>query len=707
MNEQKVSVLEEKICNLSKEKIHLLEMLADSVTVRNNLFLYRDRTKELTNMCRDRDREISTRDGLIHHLNSEIHHLNVHIQTISRLVDEKDIELATIRSSSSWKVTTPLRGVSVGTRKGITFSKLFARGRFGDIKSIIKSSRLTHNADATTALLASPSSVQIGSEASVTIIASKHTLFVAYILSSSLTSLGFDVSVMTEMPETFNSRFYFVVCAQMYDRLPPAERRICVQLEQSSMSRWFNEKYITCLKESLAVIEYSSAGLRFLDGLGVSYPKVFYARIGGIPDYLNYIKAYGVQIPATVKEYDVIFYGDTNNIRRQRILEAVSSRYNVKIIDDLFGEELYKEISKARVCLNIHYYDESALESTRIFEALSIGVPVVTETSPDISDYDFSLYGNSIAFADVGNADQIVSLIGQMIEQSVTVPLEANRQSGAGFHFYVSRLMMAIGAVDFRRVYSQSRRLTVSTPIIALSMPETFERRELLMSRISSDTYIFPGLRATPGWVGAACSFKYLAKKLLESGVEHALIFEDDAEFIGGMGPEEILAFAMRVKKTECDWDVFSAFISDLHCDTKISDVFDFETHECALLNRMVGMVCNVYSRKALELIAQWDEKNADLDTNTIDRYLEAFEDLRIVTTLPFLVGHSEMVSSSMWGVNNLYMKDMIASSSNLLFEKIWAFKVENIVRSYSADENTKKGSILQLRGANPRLKMR
>ena len=252
--------------------------------------------------------------------------------------------------------------------------------------------------------------------------------------------------------------------------------------------------------------------------------------------------------------------------------------------------------------------------------------------------------------------------------------------SEGDFHFFLCRLMMALGATDFSALYDQCAQHEIKTQLIALSLPETFERHELLKSKTSA-ALVFPGLRATPGWVGAACSFKYLAKKLLEAGVEQALIFEDDAEFTEGMNPEDILSFALKIRQEHCRWDVFSAFISDLHPDATISSVFKADGRQCVLLNRMVGMVCNVYSRNALTLIAEWDETNPDVGHNTIDRYLEAHDDLKIVTTCPFLVGHNEEMTSSLWHVKNSTMNHAFTTSSNLLFEKIWQFRTEKALK--------------------------
>lgn len=658
--------------NTMEYKNSTVELLRGALTVQKNFSLARKELEGFKNHINHLQREIGRQDSELHQKNDHINNLNQHIENINGILSQKDADINIYKTSTSWKFSAPLRGAGIFIRKLKTFSSLISGGKVKLIKKIL-------NEKINPISSRKEPKQEMENLFSIMVIATPHTLYVANLIASSLTSLGFDVGVQTEMPKDFTSRLYFVVCAQMFQNLPPADRRICVQLEQTTMSRWFTEKYIDVLNASLAVIEYTNSGIKFLDGMGISYPKVYYAQIGALPDYINYVKNHGIQLSSEEKEYDVLFYGDANNIRRNKILEAVGKNFNVKVVSNLFGADLYREILKARVCLNIHYYEDSALESTRVFEALSLGIPVVSEVSNDQGDYDFSQYGESISFVDLGDCDAIVSSIQEMISKEVTVDPSANRNSGGEFHFYISRIMLALGFIDFRRFYSQSNRTKIDSNKIVLSMPETFERHAFAKKKQNGEIFCFSGLRATPGWVGAAYSFKYLAKKLLESDCEFVLIHEDDAVF-SDVTADEIFEFAIRIYREKCQWDVFSAFISDLHPDAKVSSIFEFDKMECALIDKMVGMVCNVYSRKSLEIIAQWDEKNLDIESNTIDRYLENIEDLKIVTTFPFLVGHNDMANSSMWGVKNYSMRGMINKSQDLLFEKMWFKKIQNVV---------------------------
>lgn len=50
----------------------------------------------------------------------------------------------------------------------------------------------------------------------------------------------------------------------MFKSLPPANKRVIFQLEQSVSSRWFTPQYMEILKDSLGVIEYSLTNIDFL-----------------------------------------------------------------------------------------------------------------------------------------------------------------------------------------------------------------------------------------------------------------------------------------------------------------------------------------------------------------------------------------------------------------------------------------------------------
>ena len=66
-------------------------------------------------------------------------------------------------------------------------------------------------------------------------------------------------------------------------------------------------------------------------------------------------------------------------------------------------------------------------------------------------------------------------------------------------------------------------------------------------------------------------------------------------------------------------------------------------------------------------MLTQWDCKNLSDTTNTIDRYLHHKNNLKVVVTLPFLVGHREEVHSTLWGFKNTQYIDWINKAEQQL----------------------------------------
>ena len=76
-----------------------------------------------------------------------------------------------------------------------------------------------------------------------------HTQFIAQLLKERLEFHGFSVDATTSELDEFTEDFYLVICPQMFKILPPGEKRIVFQMEQSVSSRWFSEDYIRILSE--------------------------------------------------------------------------------------------------------------------------------------------------------------------------------------------------------------------------------------------------------------------------------------------------------------------------------------------------------------------------------------------------------------------------------------------------------------------------
>lgn len=122
------------------------------------------------------------------------------------------------------------------------------------------------------------------------------------------------------------------------------------------------------------------------------------------------------------------------------------------------------------------------------------------------------------------------------------------------------------------------------------------------------------------------------------------------------------------------NWDIFSGFIADLSQDVHILDIEEFSGETFITIDKTVSMVFMIYSQKAYHIIDQWDYTNTEQD-NTIDRFIENKQNLRIILTHPFLVGHQEQLNSTLWEMKNSQYNDMILKTHELLIEKISKFK--------------------------------
>ncbi len=139
---------------------------------------------------------------------------------------------------------------------------------------------------------------------------------------------------MTRPPNEYSLDYYVVICPQMFNSLPPGEKRISFQMEQSISTRWFTDDYLKILKESMAVLDFSLSNIESLKQKGISYPLVYYVPIGASAQYAQ-------SLPNTTKEFDVLFYGDyQSSQRRQTMLQEVFRKFNTKAVTEVFGLDI-------------------------------------------------------------------------------------------------------------------------------------------------------------------------------------------------------------------------------------------------------------------------------------------------------------------------------------------------------------------------------
>ncbi|MET2827795.1 class I SAM-dependent methyltransferase [Mesorhizobium shangrilense] len=633
-----VKISKEALQNKQHENQDLLQRLSDS-----------ERQIEVER------RNLTEEAGVLRRINSELTFQN------QRMSDSK-----------SWRITAPLREVNgnihrlvpkmlgisgghdlslqMGMKNALRY--LFRgdfRGLIGRVRSYRRQAR------------AMEAHSKLGQTGTVWgILTTPHTVFIAHCISERLAAHGIASEVLTSPPAVFSHDFYVVLCAQMFDRLPPGEKRVLFQLEQSVSSRWFTNDYLAALEESVAVLDYSLVNIEFLVEKGIAYPHVFYLPIGTSLDRPNVIAL-------AEKKYDFLFYGDYySSPRREKMLEVLKQHFNVKLCNDVFGEDMHALIRKARAVVNIHYYENALLEMPRIQECLSQGVPVISEEAQDQDDYP-ELRG-AVQFFKQNSTEDMLRACREFLKSSegttrrVAQSVEA---SGHRFTFMLDRFLVAIGVLPADSALKKAIYLPAEKRQIALSMPETIKRRRMFVSEKPDNCALFDGIRNVRGWIGCGSSYSALARHARAANARDLIVFEDDVLF-----REDHAARMETIEKyleATDHWDIFSGMIASAHPNTRVFGVEERGGMTFVKLDRMTSMVFNIYNRRAIRLLSDWDPNNTDVDTNAIDRYLENQEDLRVVVTLPFLVGHREDVSSTLWGFQNDRYSNMIIEAEETI----------------------------------------
>lgn len=252
---------------------------------------------------------------------------------------------------------------------------------------------------------------------------------------------------------------------------------------------------------------------------------------------------------------------------------------------------------------------------------------------------------------------------------------ESDISRGQRFTFMFDRFLVAQGFLPVSWIKKMELPIPASNAHIGLSLPETIERRKIFKTSIPDGYYIFDGIRRQPGWVGCGLSYLALAHHAIKHGNKLLSVMEDDVVLPTDFS-SKIIIVQEFLDARDGQWDVFSGVIAALHPQAKILSVEIYQGVTFVTINRMTSTVFNIYSKKTLHILASWDPEDSDAETNTIDRYLESQDDLRVIVTLPFLVGHREEVDSTLWGGSNRLYSDLIKSSEQALINKVRAYRL-------------------------------
>lgn len=571
----------------------------------------------------------------------------------------------------SWKVTKPLRFLARMQTEGVVSPVVsYVSKRLG-MKPPSAPETPAPQENVQVMPRATSSGMLVFDHPHIRIMTTKHTHFVAMLLSDSLKRWGYQVSIDFEYVESSHCG-YIVICPQMYSRLPP--QFAAFQMEQSVTSRWFTPKYFEILRSAEVTFDYAIENLEFLSNAGVPTWQLFY-----VPISPRLLPASSPTEQASPR-YDFAFYGDPSAPRRRELLDVLGRHFKVVILSEVFGDELIARLREARAVINIHYYENALLETTRLSEARTLGLAVLSEgVANTATEAEFEC--DFVAFFKIGDAEDMVQQGRKFLErldrlrEQPTVssaPLETRPR----FAEYFERYLLYRGQIPMTalsaKFYPEAARRE-RFPRVCLSLPETPVRQRAFNSVNTHGFHVVQGVRGGPGWVGCAMSYKYIAREAMRTDAQYLTVCEDDVVFTGEFR-DTFDAIERWLRENDGEWDVFSGLIADLHEDAQVAQVTSLGNVTLVTISHMTSTVFNVYSRRALEIISRWDEHKRDPETNTIDRYLERTTNLRVVVALPYLVGHAEEMNSTLWGFQNSQYTSMIAKSQQRLQDKVDEF---------------------------------
>lgn len=238
-----------------------------------------------------------------------------------------------------------------------------------------------------------------------------HCMYIAkcikYVVSSNGRSCY--INAGEKIPLTRDGVIHIVICPQLYDFLPSGY--IAYQMEQTLSSSWFDQKYIEKLSAAAAILDYSESNVIELKKILRRDISIFHCPIPLVRQIF----------PASSKKFDVAFYGNVNgSARRAVFLSEICNQFQVNLIHGKHGDDLYADLSTASLVVNIHYYENAPLETTRIMECLSLGLPVVSEAARDIESYPG--IQAVVDFSEEGDVESMVVKIREILSNMRKTP---------------------------------------------------------------------------------------------------------------------------------------------------------------------------------------------------------------------------------------------------------------------------------------------
>jgi hypothetical protein len=196
---------------------------------------------------------------------------------------------------------------------------------------------------------------------------------------------------------------------------PPDKRLILFNLEQiTPNSPWLTQDYLALLGR-YPVWDYSHGNIAELAKMGI---RAAHCGIGYAPEL--------TRIASAPEDIDVLFVGSVNERRLIVLKQLAEKGINIDARFNLYGAERDAFVARAKVILNVHFYDARLFEIVRVSYLLANKKCVVSETGSDIAfERQFE---SGVAFAPYAAlAETCVRLLQNPAERGVVAEAGFNR----------------------------------------------------------------------------------------------------------------------------------------------------------------------------------------------------------------------------------------------------------------------------------------
>jgi len=125
----------------------------------------------------------------------------------------------------------------------------------------------------------------------------------------------------------------------------------------------------------------------------------------------------------TSYKYDLIFVGAPNK-RRTDVIRELKKKYKVLFLTKTFNNDLYDKMEQAKIVLNLHYYKDAILETTRINEALFNNKLVISEEPDEYDYFNRKIYEKNVIYIDevkddLSNIENLYNVIDKYLDNDL------------------------------------------------------------------------------------------------------------------------------------------------------------------------------------------------------------------------------------------------------------------------------------------------